>query len=315
MLAVQGVPFEARVWLYALMGRCFYPLNTHDHWQVVPFIRGTGGSVVSWTFKQIFGPSDLRAVSGGDIERKFGVAALYGGYLWMCTEVAGNVGLSQGQFSSLAKGERTSILRKYGAPETVDWTAPGLLCGTTDAPWKEMGSASRHLVVWEFLRRTIPDCELCAAIRAELPVLVFKANAVYRWMAQLHQGNIWSVLPDYFQQTRSRMQGAVSMAAAFIEENEGVALRPGCWMAYSTFKARYAQFMRTSSHRRSSDEDVDVLLESGLRIVSTELPVVEGGPLVKNVFVVGFCKREDLGWQASYLSERAHRAEEGNVNI
>lgn len=44
IMTYQGFSSEVCDWLYILLGRLLYPLNQHDSWQVIPFVKGVGST-------------------------------------------------------------------------------------------------------------------------------------------------------------------------------------------------------------------------------------------------------------------------------
>ena len=44
IMTYQGFSPEVCDWLYILLGRLLYPLNQHDSWQVIPFVKGVGST-------------------------------------------------------------------------------------------------------------------------------------------------------------------------------------------------------------------------------------------------------------------------------
>jgi hypothetical protein len=73
ILDFQGFSPEVSKWLHILIGRLIYPLNEHDGWQVVPFMKGAASSgkstIVLKVCKQLYDAIDVGVLSN-NIEKK-----------------------------------------------------------------------------------------------------------------------------------------------------------------------------------------------------------------------------------------------------
>jgi hypothetical protein len=217
--------------IYALLGRCLFPLGTHDTWQTIPFfqgIAGTGKSTVGKVMQLILG-DDRVGIVPNTIESPFGLESIYDRALWMCLEVKKSLRLDQGTFQSMCSGEQVTIAQKYKAAKSVVWSAPGLLFGNEYPPYIDAsGSISRRIILIEFmqaLRAVDSDPRLVDRLLLELPTIIRKMNLIYRqFAARHHDADIWAVLHPYFIDRQKHMRSTVSPIIGFLESGDAVTI-------------------------------------------------------------------------------------------
>jgi len=96
--------FEPAVqrWMFVFIGRLIYPLNEHDAWQVIPFLKGTassGKSTLINVAKQLFDPVDVGTMSN-NIEKKFGLSAFADKYIFLAPEIKADLQMEQADVSA-----------------------------------------------------------------------------------------------------------------------------------------------------------------------------------------------------------------------
>jgi len=207
-------PAEAQKWVYIFLGRMFHELNVWDRWQIIPFFKGragTGKSSIAQLIGDVFQKEDIGTL-GNNCEKTFGLQSLLGKFCWYCLELKKNFQLDQAQFQSMVSGEDVSIAIKNHAAQTMQWRAPGLLCGNESPGWLDAGgSIARRLAIFNFkfgVRAEHSRTNMTENIRSqELATLILKANCAYLWKCKKSRGqDIWKLLPQYFQKQRIELQ-------------------------------------------------------------------------------------------------------------
>ena len=210
----SAFPMEAQRWVYIFMGRMLHGLKEHEDWQIIPFLKGRGGSgksTVATVVKNFFEASDVGILSNNS-EKKNGLQALLDKFVWLCLELKKNVALDQAEFQSMVSGEDVMVAQKNQIARQVTWTAPGLLCGNESPGWIDaQGSIARRMAIITFgfslqERDVIPDL-LKRILIKELPSLIMKCNQAYLSICETSRHeDIWKVLPSYFKNERLRFQ-------------------------------------------------------------------------------------------------------------
>ena len=196
------------------MGRMLHALKLYDQWQIIPFLKGRGGSgksTVAMVVKHFFEVGDVGILSNNS-EKTFGLQALLDKFIWLCLELKRNVKLDQAEFQSMVSGEDVMVAQKNHIARQVTWCAPGLLCGNEAPGWIDaQGSIARRMAIITFPfslqeRDVVPNL-LSQILDKELPTLIVKCNQAYRATCEQHnQDDIWKVLPEYFKNERLRFQ-------------------------------------------------------------------------------------------------------------
>lgn len=209
---VSRLPREAQRFVYIFMGRMFHQLGLHDQWQIIPFLKGRGGSgksTIAQVVHMFFEPTDVGILSNNS-EKKFGLQPLVDKFMWMCLELKKNVQLDQAEFQSMVSGEDVSIAIKNQVAQAIKWSAPGLLCGNEAPGWIDaQGSIARRIAIINF-PRTVQERHIVPELKEkifqlELAKLIVKCNVAYRSECNTHRKcDIWKILPPYFREERLR---------------------------------------------------------------------------------------------------------------
>ena len=210
----SAFPLEAQKWVYIFMGRMLHRLKDQEDWQIIPFLKGRGGSgksTVATVVKNFYEASDVGILSNKS-ERKFGLQALLDKFVWLCLELKKNITLDQAEFQSMVSGEDMMIAQKNQVAKQITWNAPGILCGNEAPSWVDaQGSIARRMAIITFSyslqeRDVVPDL-LKKILQNELPALIVKCNQAYRITCDTYrQDDIWKVLPPYFKKERLQFQ-------------------------------------------------------------------------------------------------------------
>ena len=226
ILDYQELSADVKKWLYAFIGRMTFAVNELDKWQVIPFLKGVGGSgkstIIISVVKKIYQIEDTKVLSN-NIEQKFGLSAILDGLMYVAPEIKGNLCLEQTDFQSIVSGESVSAAVKHHHPRQVDqWETPGFLGGNEVPGWKDNGGSILRRIVCFFFKRVVSkehkDTRLDDNLKAEMPFILQKCVRAYLELAQQHAGkDIWSILPKYFRDTQSKLAADVSSLVHFLE--------------------------------------------------------------------------------------------------
>lgn len=273
--------------IYMMMGRCLYDVNQLDHWEVIMFIKGVAGSgksTIGKLLKYLY-PSDDVAILSSNIEKKFGLDAVYDKLLYLCLEVKQNFGLDQGDFQSMISGEEMSIAIKHKKAITTVWTVPGMLMGNeVAAGWVDAaGSMARRIVLVDFSKRVkSSDTTLMTKLRRCIPAILHKINSAYH-SAVYHVGSssLWEMIPAYFHEQQKKFKAAINPLQDFLEShgNGEMELEAEGFIPYSEFKTAYMRFLRMGGYqniRFNEDHYRSIFEEYGLNVTQYEERFYQG---------------------------------------
>ena len=251
----QRWPEDVCDWMYIMLGRLLYEVNKLDGWQVVPFLLGTaatGKSTISLKVAKLFYEHADVGVMSNNIEKQFGISAFWDKLLFVAPEIKGDLRVEQAEFQSIVSGESVQISAKHKKAFTVEWTTPGIMAGNEVPQFIDnAGSVQRRFLVFSFLKAVVNgDMKLADKLAVELPTILLKCNRAYldaarRWGSR----NIWTVLPEYFRNTRNEMAQAVNSIEAFLASTE-VVLAPERFCPYKDFRDAWKSFSISNGYNQ-----------------------------------------------------------------
>ena len=257
----QAFSPEVCQWLYVMLGRLLYPLNQMDGWQVIPFFKGQASSgkstIILKVCKMFYDAQDVGVLSN-NIERKFGLSAFYDKYLFLAPEIKSDLGIEQAEFQSVVSGEDLQVNVKHKKAFATTWSVPGALAGNEVPAWADnSGSVQRRVLLWEFGRAvTNGDMKLGEKLGHELPAILAKCNKAYLDMAGKYGHlNVWTVLPQYFKETRDQLAQSVNSVEAFLVSTE-VLHGDDLYCPMEDFRAALKTF-EISNNYKSKKYDLD----------------------------------------------------------
>lgn len=224
ILDTQSFTPDVKRWVYVFIGRMLYDLNEHDDWQVIPFLKGVGGTGKSTLINEVCGqfyPKHDIGILSNNIERKFGLSALVGKLMFLAPEVKEDLQLEQAEFQSIVVGEDVQIATKHETGRSIGWTIPGMLAGNEMPGWVDnSGSIARRVVIF-FFGNAVPatqgDTELKRKLKAELPMSLQKCNRAYiEAVSEVGSNNIWLHLPKYFKQQQDNLRAETNSLEHFM---------------------------------------------------------------------------------------------------
>jgi hypothetical protein len=225
ILDLQKFEPEVRRWLYIFIGRLMHDLNEHDGWQIIPFLKGVGGSGKSTLVNEVCGniyeAQDVGILSN-NCERRFGLSALVDKLLFLAPEIKHDLQLEQAEFQSIVSGEQIQINKKHETAFSAKWTTPGILAGNEMPGWIDnSGSIGRRVLIFHFCHQ-VPankgDMELNKKLKAEMGNILQKCTRAYI-EAVVHVGadNVWNHLPPYFRDQQHQLMIATNSAFHFLD--------------------------------------------------------------------------------------------------
>ena len=275
---------EVRRWLFALLGRCLYPVNERDQWQVIPFFQGlaaTGKStIILKVIKNFYETIDVGILSN-NIERKFGISAFHDKYLVCAPEIKSDLAIEQAEFQSLVSGEEVQVNVKHEKAFMCAWDVPMALAGNEVPGWADNGgSIQRRIVVFEFKKPVRGgDMKLGEKLNAELPNILRKCNKAYLDMAEKHSDvNIWSVLPTYFINTRDALARATNFIENFLA-SDAVIIGEEEICAFAEFKQALKEHASMNSLHTKQLTDMifdGPFVKFGIKMIGTQTLVYNG---------------------------------------
>ena len=305
LLEYQGLPIDARKFLYVMIGRMRFQMGEHDAWQVVPFIRGiagTGKSLIGKIVQLMFDPNDVGTLSS-NIEKTFGVASLCDKWIWLCLEVKEKFGLPKSEFQSMVSGESMSIPRKFLEARQMVWKSPGFMVGNEMPGFADVaGSITRRMLSWEFynvVREADPGLE--HRVKSELGVFMRKVNEAYLDYAEKYgKIDVWNIpAAKYFRDTQDRAKMAINPIISFIKTSGMVTINKetDACIAFPRFRELFFQWCKSSNIRGGAKLEKDhyypVFSEYGLDCKHDTREV--RGRTIAGMFIQGLEEKLDGG--------------------
>ncbi|WIA10885.1 hypothetical protein OEZ85_011051 [Tetradesmus obliquus] len=242
---------EVRRWLCVMLGRLLYDLGTHDSWQVIPFLKGVGGSGKSTLINDVCGifyHKQDTAVLSNNCEKRFGLSGLVGHFLYLAPEVKHDLQLEQAEFQSMVSGEDVQINVKHQTASCITWTMPGILAGNELPGWVDnSGSIARRVLVFNFgiaVNPKLGDTELRSKLRAEIGCILQKcARAYLEAVKQVGSDVIWAHLPKYFEDQQAQLRMSTNSLEHFLG-GDACVFGPEAYIPRETFMLAYHAYCK-----------------------------------------------------------------------
>lgn len=251
-------------WLYVFIGRLLYDVNEMDHWQLLPFIKGIGGSgksTIGKHVKRFYDPQDT-AVLSSNFEKKFGLSQIFDKLLFVCFEVKKDMEIAQADLQSIISGEPLSLARKFNTAQTITWSVPGLFIGNdTPTGWVDsQNSMTRRCLVWMFQKNVKnSDPMLEEKLKKEMPYFILKCNIGYRLACHLYGStDFWEIpdLPQYFKNTKKKLQKQINPLVEFLSDEDLWEINETRYTHFGFFGDEYRKWVRKMGYRNVKfDED------------------------------------------------------------
>jgi phage/plasmid-associated DNA primase len=208
ILEDQKYESNVKFWIYAIFGRLIYPLNAHDHFEVIGFAKGdagTGKSSMGFQAAAMFMPEDVATLSS-NIEEQFGLSAIFTKLCYICQEVTKDWKLPKSDTQSIITGDFVSVATKSKTAKTIKWDVPGLFFGNQFGPWLDFaGALARRFFLFLFTYKIKPDPEFQKKLDAEIAPFILKCQMAYaQAVAQDSSKDFWAKVPQYFRAVREK---------------------------------------------------------------------------------------------------------------
>ncbi len=207
-------------------------------------------TIVLKVAKNFYDTQDVGVLSN-NIERKFGLSAFYDKCLFLAPEIKSDLAIEQAEFQSVVSGEALQVNVKHKKAFAVEWRVPGALAGNEVPSWADnSGSVQRRVILFEFGRAVLNgDMKLGEKLVAEGPAILAKCNRAYLEKAAAYSHvNIWTVLPQYFKNTRDQLAQSVNSVEAFLASTE-VTLGPDLYCSMEDFRAALKAFEMSNNYK------------------------------------------------------------------
>lgn len=230
----QSFDDEVMRWMYVMGGRLCFDVGDLDGWQVIPFLKGVARSgkstMITKVFRKFYGPEDVRTLSN-NVEKKFGLSAIYDSYMFIAPEVKNDLSLEQAEFQSIVSGEDVSVAIKCEKAKSIEWKTPGILGGNEVPQWKDnSGSILRRILTFNFGKQVkSADTNLDDKLEPELPMIIQKCVRAYLEYAHKYANkDIWNVVPEYFKKIQRQVAMVTSTLENFLQSPVIKMTKDGC---------------------------------------------------------------------------------------
>ena len=243
----QGFGDDVMRWLYVMGGRLCFNVGDLDGWQVIPFLKGVARSgkstMITKVFRKFYGPDDVRTLSN-NVEKKFGLSAIYDSYMFIAPEVKNDLSLEQAEFQSIVSGEDVSIAVKCEKAKSIEWKTPGILGGNEVPQWKDnSGSILRRILTFNFGKQVKDaDTTLETKLEQEIPLIIQKCVMAYLEYAHKYANrDIWNVVPEYFKTVQRQIAMVTSTLENFLQ-SPNIKCTPGGTCPKAEFVSKFNNY-------------------------------------------------------------------------
>jgi hypothetical protein len=274
----QDIPEDAQRYIFAILGRCLFPLNEHDNWQIIPFFRGKAGTgkstILEHVMAKMFASEDVAFIA--DECQGFSLSGAVGRRLWIVPEVTARFRLSQADFQQLVSGGALEVRVKHKDSIIVNkWTVPGLMAGN-QLPLSmsnNSGSLTRRFNVIPF-NRSIDlrdqDAALPSKLGSEMAAIMVKIARAYGSMLErVGGGTLRLHMPTFLSNIMEEVGCAFSPLMSFVAASGKLTLRADLFMTEAAFLDAFNGFCRSTNvepPQWNADLYDDVFHTHGLRI-------------------------------------------------
>jgi len=218
----QDIPQDVLNWVYVFTGRLIYEIDENDGWQVIFFVQGQAGTgkstYVMNVCKMLYDEEDVGVMSN-NIQTKFGLSDLVDKILYVAPEIKRDFSMEQGEFQSIVSGDKVTINIKCKSSRFENWKIPGVMAGNESPDFIDnSGSIQRRMASIKFNNKVKEgDLLLGKKIQQEMGYIIKKCNKFYLdYSLRFGRKNIWTVLPDYFSNTRAEIAQSTNALIHFL---------------------------------------------------------------------------------------------------
>jgi len=251
----QDIPQEVLNWVYVFTGRLIYEIDENDGWQVIFFVQGQAGTgkstYVMNVCKMLYDEEDVGVMSN-NIQTKFGLSDLVDKILYVAPEIKRDFSMEQGEFQSIVSGDKVTINIKCKSSRFENWKIPGVMAGNESPDFIDnSGSIQRRMASIKFNNKVNEgDLLLGKKIQLEMGHIIKKCNKFYlEYSLKFGRKNIWTVLPDYFSNTRAEIAQSTNALIHFLCSGK-IELNPDKYIPEKVFVQLFNQHCVDSNYKK-----------------------------------------------------------------
>jgi hypothetical protein len=227
----QRMSAKVTQWLWVFRGRVFYEMRERENWQVMPLLRGAGGTGKTTYTQNIkrTHPHNKVPTMSSNAEKQFGLGMLRHGWSFIIPELrTDNFNVCEGEMLQIISGDPVSLAIKFGDAEQLEnWKLHGTAAANAPLQFVDShGAWARRIVEFEFphiLNKDEVKTTLDDDLEKELPFIILKANRAYRSATKQYRGQgIWNVLPDEFGESKKKLESRTNPMEGFITSGKVV---------------------------------------------------------------------------------------------
>lgn len=252
---------EVKRWKYVMLGRLFYPVGVHDHWEVFMMsmgIAGTGKSTIFKLVSEFFMMKDI-GIMANEGREQFQLENLYQKLIFFCYEVNERMNFKMTRFNSIVSAEPVLVERMYKTSQEMEaWRVPGAWAGNAFPPFMDQGgNQSRRLIIFHYAKVVSQtDPNLFKKLLDERPAFLYKCTRLYLEKAESLDIGLWTKtsdpeddpLPKYFHDTRSMLQAKANPMMAFLNDCTDITISADAWCNLTDFRKKFYEWAEEASH-------------------------------------------------------------------
>ena len=264
--------------VYAMIGRLIYEINDMDGWQVIFFFQGqagTGKSTITLNVcKNIYDEEDVGVVSN-NIQKKFGLADIVDGLMYVAPEIKRDFSMEQGEFQSIISGDKVTINIKHQKSQFINWSKPGVMAGNETPDFVDnSGSIQRRIVTLKFDKKVKDgDLSLGKKLDTEMHAIIKKCNCAYQELAKKYGNvNLWTILPQYFTNTQNMIAQATNPLMHFLS-NGKLEFKTGSYIPEKVFVHEFNNHCSDNNYskaRFNPDFYIGPFSQYGIKVVKNQ---------------------------------------------
>lgn len=244
-----GIADEFQWWFFALMGRAFFPLNKHERWHIVPYIKTNDAidqafaSLFATFFAHLLGPSEVGTIGSG-------TNTTHSPETIMNTRVAVLLmrdapPMEQGDWQSATCGETVCINPRGRSSYSSLWNTH-LVCVGARMPYKnDAATVERRVVMFDASIAHDTHIATLKEIFCENADLILQ-TCVDHYLTAVHRygdKQLWEILPAPFYKLRDALREITNplyscLRSNLFEHNKNQ------YMPLSDFKDIYQSYRR-----------------------------------------------------------------------
>lgn len=245
---------ESAEFIYALLGRCFYPASQYDRWQICLFIIGyasTGKSLILSIISK-YVPLEELGIIGNVTEEKFGLSGIISKRMVIVPEVMARWNWPQAEMLSCIANEAVEVKTKMQTKTTQIFGSHILMCGNEVCmTWRDVsGNLLRRFVIPHFTEYVPPakvDPNLSEKLKESFDLIVQKLNRAYLdAVATMGNNRINMFLPQRLAESTRASISKTNPLSAFFNNTEFYTLHRDMKTKWTDFQEFFSDWYQTT---------------------------------------------------------------------